>query len=99
MRTVADAETADRGGEILRGGKGERERRRRVRQRAGDIGESGPGNVGSRVALAPALNGTGAAVDRAAQEDGGVEHAHSFITERVAEFFGADQRGQQWHLT
>ena len=54
--------------------------------------------MGSRVALAPALHGIRAAVHRAAEEDGGVEHAHSLITERVAEFLGADQRGQQWHL-
>jgi hypothetical protein len=54
--------------------------------------------MGSRAALAPALDGIGAAIYRAAEEDGGVEHAHSLITERVAEFLGADQRGQQWHL-
>jgi hypothetical protein len=39
-----------------------------------------------------------AAARRAAEEDGGVEHPHSLITERVAEFLGADQRGQQRHL-
>jgi hypothetical protein len=54
--------------------------------------------MGSRVALAPALHGIRAAVHRTPEEDSGVEHAHSLITERAAEFFGADQRGQQWHL-
>jgi hypothetical protein len=54
--------------------------------------------MGSRVALASALHGIRAAAYRAAEEDSGVEHAHSLITERVAEFLGADQRGQQWHL-
>jgi len=54
--------------------------------------------MGSRVAIAPALHAIRAAVHRTAQEDSGVEYAHSFITERVAEFGGADQLGQQWHL-
>ena len=98
VRAVADAEAAERGCEVLGRRKGERERRRRVRQRAGDIGEPGPGNMGSRVALAPALHGIRATVRRAAEEDGGVEHAHSLITERVAELLGADQPGQQWHF-
>jgi hypothetical protein len=54
--------------------------------------------MGSRVALAPALDGIGAAVHGAAEEDGGVEHADPLITEHVAEFLRADQWGQQWHL-
>jgi hypothetical protein len=54
--------------------------------------------MASRVALTPALHGVRAAAYRSAEEDGGVEHAHSLITEPVAEFLGADQRGQQWHL-
>ena len=54
--------------------------------------------MGSRVAFAPALHGIRAAAYRAAEEDGGVEHAHPLITERVAEFLRADQRGQQRHL-
>ncbi len=98
VRAVADAEAADRGGEVLRRGKGEREGRRRVGQCAGDIGEPGSGNMGSRVAFAPALHGIRAAACRVAEEDGGVERAHSLITERVAEFLGADQWRQQWHL-
>jgi hypothetical protein len=54
--------------------------------------------MGSRVTRAPALHGIRTAVHRAAEEDGGVEYAHPLITKRIAEFFEADQPGQQWHL-
>src|SRR5262249_61071914 len=95
---AAEAGGARRVGEMLRRGQGEREWRRRVRQLAGDIGEPGPRNMSSRVALASALHGVRAAAWRAPKEDGGVEHAHPLVTEHVAEFGWADQRGQQRHL-